>query len=65
MTDILEKFFTTRLKFGTIIVKLHNLHILSSTGVFKYLPFSIFKLLLLILILTNADIDVLFTSAHK
>ena len=27
--------------------ELHNLHILSSAGVFKYLPFSIFKLLLL------------------
>jgi hypothetical protein len=26
---------------------------------------SIFKLLLLILILTNVDIDFLFTSAHK
>jgi hypothetical protein len=37
--------------------ELHNLHILSSAGVFKYLPFSIFKLLLLILILTNVDID--------
>ena len=37
--------------------ELHNLHILSSAGEFKYLPFSIFKLLLLILILTNVDID--------
>jgi hypothetical protein len=45
--------------------ELHNLHILSSAGVFKYPPFSIFKLLLLILILTNVDIDFLFTSAHK
>jgi hypothetical protein len=37
--------------------ELHNLHILSSAGEFKYLPFSIFKLLLLILILTKVDID--------
>jgi hypothetical protein len=28
--------------------ELHNLHILSSAGVFKYLPFSIFKLQLII-----------------
>ena len=45
--------------------ELHNLHILSSAGVFKYLPFSIFILLLLILILTNVDIVFLFTSAHN
>jgi hypothetical protein len=40
--------------------ELHNLNILSSAGVFRYLPFSIFKLLLLILILTNVDIDFVF-----
>jgi hypothetical protein len=42
--------------------ELHNLHILSSAGVFKYLPFSIFKLLLLILILTNVYIDFVFND---
>ena len=67
------KILHDKTNFEHIIVKwnssstpeLHNLHILSSAGVFKYLPFSIFKLLWLILILTNVDIYFLFTSAHQ
>jgi hypothetical protein len=45
------------LEYDEFCPELHNLHILSSAGVFKYLPFSIFKLLLLIQILANVDID--------